>query len=94
MHYLKAKVTSVIIVATGTTSKSLRQYLSNIPGKREIKELQKNSLMGHCTLTAGSADVKEQSIFHVRNNITCNTDCKYRTAAAVCALVTWFVSGI
>jgi hypothetical protein len=30
-----------IMGATGTLSKSLRQYLSNIPGKREIKELQK-----------------------------------------------------
>jgi len=41
----------VILGATGTVSKSLRQYLSNIPGKYEIKELQKkNSHIGHCTL--------------------------------------------
>ena len=84
----------VIIGATGTVSKSLKQYLSNITGKREIKELQKNSHIGHCTYTAGSADVKVQNIFHGRNSITCSTDCKYRTAATVCALVTWFVSGI
>ena len=38
----KAKVIPVIIGATGTISKSLRQYLSNIPTKYEIKELQKN----------------------------------------------------
>jgi hypothetical protein len=31
----------IIIGATGTISKSPRQYLSNIPGKDEIKELQK-----------------------------------------------------
>jgi len=37
MYNLKAKVTSVIIGMTGTISKSLRQYLSNIPRKREIK---------------------------------------------------------
>ena len=36
----KAKVIPVIIGATGTISKSLRQYLSNISGKHEIKELQ------------------------------------------------------
>jgi len=30
---LKTKVMSVIIGAIGTTSKSLRQYLSNIPGE-------------------------------------------------------------
>ena len=31
----------VIIGATGTISESLRQYLSNVRGKHEIKELQK-----------------------------------------------------
>jgi len=41
MWNVKAKVIPVIIGATGTISKSLRQYLSNIPGKHEIKELQK-----------------------------------------------------
>jgi hypothetical protein len=34
-------VIPVIIQATRTISKSLRQYLSNMPGKHEIKELQK-----------------------------------------------------
>ena len=33
-------VIPVIMGATGTISKSLRQYLNNIPGKHEIKELQ------------------------------------------------------
>jgi hypothetical protein len=37
---VKAKVIPVIIGATGTISKSLRQYLSNRLGKHEIKELQ------------------------------------------------------
>jgi RNase P/RNase MRP subunit POP5 len=41
MSNVKTKVIPVIIRATGTISKSLRQYLSNIPGKHEIKELQK-----------------------------------------------------
>jgi hypothetical protein len=36
----------VIIGATGTISKSLRQYLSNIPRKDEIKELQKTAILG------------------------------------------------
>ena len=40
MWNVKAKVIPVLIWATGTISKSLRQYLSNIPGKHEIKELQ------------------------------------------------------
>jgi hypothetical protein len=34
-------IAKVITGATGTVSKSFRQYLSNVLGKREIKELQK-----------------------------------------------------
>jgi len=41
MWNVKAKVILEIIGATGTISRSLRQYLSNIPGKHEIKELKK-----------------------------------------------------
>jgi len=36
----------VIIWATGTISKSLRQYLSYIPRKYKIKELQKTTILG------------------------------------------------
>jgi hypothetical protein len=46
---VKAKVTPVITGATRTISKSLRQYLNNIPGKHEIKEEQKNNHIRHCT---------------------------------------------
>ena len=46
MWNVKAKVIMVIIGATGTISKSLRQYLSNIQGKHEIKELQKTAILG------------------------------------------------
>ena len=37
---VKPTVIPVITGAIGTISKSLRQYLSNIPGKHEIKELE------------------------------------------------------
>ena len=47
MWNVKAKVIPVIIGAIGTISKSLRQYLSNIPGKHEIKELQTRTIL--CT---------------------------------------------
>jgi hypothetical protein len=46
MWTVRAKVIPVIIGATGTISKSLRQYLSNIPGENEIKELQKTAILG------------------------------------------------
>jgi hypothetical protein len=45
MWNVKAKVIPVIIGAAGTISKSLRQYLSNIPGKHEIKELQTAAIL-------------------------------------------------
>jgi hypothetical protein len=44
---VKAKVIPVITGATGTISKSLRHYQSNIPGKHKIKELQKIAIL--CT---------------------------------------------
>jgi len=46
MWNVTAKVIPVTIWATGTISKSLRQYLSNIPGKHVIKELQKTAILG------------------------------------------------
>ena len=36
----------VIIGATGTISKSFRKYVSNIPGKHEVKELQETAILG------------------------------------------------
>jgi hypothetical protein len=43
---VKTNLISVIIGATGTIEKSFRKYLSNIPGKHEIKELQKTTILG------------------------------------------------
>jgi hypothetical protein len=94
MWNVKAKVIPVIIGATGNVSKSLRQYLTNIPGKHEIKEIQKQPYWALHTHTAGSADVKVQNIYRGRNNITCSTNCKHRTAATLYTLETWLVSGI
>ena len=36
----------IITGATGTTSKSFRKYISNIPGNHEVKELQKTAIVG------------------------------------------------
>jgi hypothetical protein len=46
MWNVKTKVTPVIIGATGTISKSFRKYFSGIPGKQDIKELQKATILG------------------------------------------------
>jgi hypothetical protein len=92
MWNVKVKVLPVMTGATGTISKSLRHYLSNIAREREIKgggggnpdkQTNKKSHIGHCTHTAGSANVKVQNIFHGCNNITCSTNCKYRTTATL-----------
>jgi hypothetical protein len=39
-------VIPVIIGATGTISKSLRKYVSTIPGNHEVKELHKTAKLG------------------------------------------------
>jgi hypothetical protein len=46
MWNYESKVTPVITGAIGTISKSLRHYLSNVPGKHEIKELQQTAILG------------------------------------------------
>ena len=46
MWNVKTKVIPVIIVATGTISKTFRKYVSNIPGNQEVKELQKTAILG------------------------------------------------
>ena len=52
-------------------------------GKARNKGTTENSHIGHCTHTTESANVKVQNMFHGRNNITCSTNCKYRTAATL-----------
>jgi hypothetical protein len=52
MWNVKTKAIPVIIGATGTVSESFRKYLSNIPGKHEVKELRPTAILGtahtHC----------------------------------------------
>ena len=45
MWNVKTKVIPVIRGATGTISKSLRKCVSNIPGKLEVKETQKTTIL-------------------------------------------------
>jgi hypothetical protein len=46
MWNVKTKAIPVIIGTTGTISKSFKKYVSNIPGNREVKELQKTAILG------------------------------------------------
>ena len=61
MWDVKTKVIPVIIGAIGTISKSFRKYVSNIPGKYEVKELQKTAILDTAhTHTSESTNVKVQ----------------------------------
>jgi len=46
MWNVKTKMIPVIRGATGTISKSFRKYVSNIPGKHEVKKLPKTAILG------------------------------------------------
>jgi hypothetical protein len=46
MWNVKARVIPVIIGAIGTISKSIRKYVSSIPGDHELRELQKTAILG------------------------------------------------
>jgi hypothetical protein len=46
MWNVKSKLIPVRLAVTGTISKSFRKFLSCIPGKYEIKELEKTAILG------------------------------------------------
>jgi hypothetical protein len=46
MWNVKTRVIPVIIGATGTISKSFSKYTSTIPGKHDVTELQKTTILG------------------------------------------------
>ena len=46
MWNVKTRVIPVIIVATGTISKSFRKYVSDTPGNHDVRELQKTAILG------------------------------------------------
>ena len=45
MWNVKTKVLPVIMGVAGTLSNSFRKYVSYIPGKHEVKELQKTAIL-------------------------------------------------
>jgi hypothetical protein len=46
MWNVKTRVIPVINGATGTFLKLFRKYVSNIPGNREVRDLQKTAILG------------------------------------------------
>jgi hypothetical protein len=45
MWNVKTRVIPIIIGATGTVSKSLRKYVSDIPENHDVKGLQKTAIL-------------------------------------------------
>ena len=86
-------IITIIIIINATTSKSLTQYLSNTPGKNEIKELQKTAIFGTAHILREALMPKYKKVI-LGNNIACSTNCRYRIAATLYTLETCFVSGI
>jgi hypothetical protein len=70
MWSIKTKVIPVITGATGTTSKLLRKYLSNVTRKHEVKELQNTAILG----TAHTLR-KVLVLKYKRFGITCSMNC-------------------
>jgi hypothetical protein len=85
MWNIKTKVTPVIIGATGTISKSFRKYLSSVPGKHEVKELQHT----HC----GKYQCRSRKEFNIEDSTICTMNSRRTIAATLYTLETWFVWG-
>ena len=93
MWNVKTKVIPVAIGATGTISKSFRKYVSNIPGKHEVKELQKTAILGTAHVLRKSTNVKYNR-FNTETNDISTMNSNNRIAAILYSLGTQFVSGI
>jgi len=91
MWNVKTKIIPVIRGATETISVSFRHYLSNIPGKHEIKKLQNKLHWALHSYCGKNTNAQVQNIIHIRNSITCSKNCKYRTVATLYTPETWFV---
>jgi len=87
MWNVKTEVIPVIIGATGTISKSFRKYVSNIPGKREVKELHKTAILGTAHILRKVLMRKKNRINTETNDIS-TMNCNNRIAATLYSLGT------
>ena len=83
----------VIIGVNGTISKSFRKYVSNIPGKHKVKELQKTATLGTAHILQKALPQRYNGVNTVTSDMnTMNSNT--RIATTRCSLGTWFVSGM
>jgi len=90
---VKTKVIPVIIGATGTISKSFRKYVNNIPGKHEVKELQKTAILGTAHILR-KVLMQKYNRFNTETNDISTMNSNNRIAATLYSLGTYFVSGM
>jgi hypothetical protein len=62
MWNVKTRVIPVIIGATGTISKSFRNYVRTVSGNHEVRELQKTAILCTAHILRKSADAKVQEL--------------------------------
>jgi hypothetical protein len=93
MWNVKTEVIPVIIGATGTISKSFRKYVSNIPGKHEVKELQKTAILGTAHILR-KVLMQKYNRFNTETNDISTMNSNNRIAVTLYSLGTQFVSGI
>ena len=87
MWNVKTKVLPVIVGATGTISKSFRKYVSNIPGKHEVKELQKTAILGTAYILRKLL-IQKYNGFNTETNDISNVNSNSRIAATLYSLGT------
>jgi len=87
MWNVKTKVLPVIVGATGTISKSFRKYVSNIPGKHEVKELQKTAILGTAYILRKLL-IQKYNGFNTETNDISTMNSNNRTAATLYSLGT------
>jgi hypothetical protein len=86
-------VIPVIIGATGTFSKSFRKYVSTIPGKHDVRELQKTSVLGTAHIIRNVL-VSKYTRANAETSYVGTIHSSDRIATTLYSLGTWFVSGI
>jgi len=78
-------VIPVITGATGTISKSFRKQVSNIPGKHEVKELQKTAILGTAHILQ-NVPMYKYNRFNTEINDISTMNSNNRIAAILCSL--------
>ena len=87
MWNVKTKVIPIIIGANGTISKRFRKYVSNIPGKHEVKELQKTAILGTAHILR-KVQMQKYNRFNTASNDISTMNSNNRIAATPCSLGT------